>query len=361
MPKVEFVFLSKDYSGYLSRHVCSYAPKSSDMYDRLYLKLPGDFNGYTYCIPFSSGKERDYIIGEDGIPVPRSDNLTTVRLIDRNVKTGRLEVKSALQITRMVPAPSSEIIPFEKSDPKFSKNYDVLVKKESACVREKLFNIQEKADLVYRATTRSDSKYRKIRDKMRGWNSVDFLKAESSCLEFARLIKQERSGSEIFASVAHLPEVSGRGTKCADSGESKAAAEEQGAVGGIDLPQLQSKPKPQPKQLSLPPGSAWNKPLKISSDAKPTIVTMSAWDKPLVVGQVSYATIASSMSGLSLTDGAVGGAKPKRTDEGSRGSVRASVLDARGRIVSQNGEQGASQGRGRGSGRVRGRGKPHVR
>lgn len=236
MGKVEFVFISEHYTGYIARQLYSYGTKSKETYGRLYLKLPDKLNGHTYCIPFSSVKSSDYVTGNRGELIPRADVLTIVRLVGKNHSTSKPEVKSTLQLNRMIPVPESELITFDECNSGFSENYRILVKKEEKCVQDKLQQVREKAEIVHRVMTSSSARHSKMRDKMVGCESVDFLKAEAVCSRFMDLMEEGYSSSEIFGFVSHLPEKSEEFLKQGADGEgtggSQSAEVERGAVGG---------------------------------------------------------------------------------------------------------------------------------
>ena len=362
MGKLKVVFLSEEYISYMVKHCYCFALKSPQNMSRPYILLPEKINGHNYCVPFTSPKPSDYVTNPDGSLSVRGDKLNRMRFVGLNPGTGKNELLFSLVIDRMVPAVESEMILCDFNKRVCSKKKQELLKQQLKCAEQKSECILSGAKLLHSVRTdltNSTQKYMRIRERVTG--CLDFKAAEEACLKYKEHLENGLSRQEILYTVSHLPDMiieekfpGGGSTLVAKTSEAQSA--EQGAVGGGDSSKLQPQPQPKPqhkpqhKPLSLPPGSAWNKPLKFSSETKPPSDTKSAWDKPFTSGQSSYAAIVSGMTSLSLTDGAVGGARPKCPESVSQGNVRAAIVDARGRGrgVNQSHEQSRPKGRGRG-------------
>ena len=363
MGDLRVVFLSREYNRYLLKHCCVHAMKSSENMSRPYLLLPEKINGNIYCIPFSSPKNSDYFVRKDGSRGIKDDMVTRVRLIGSNSETGKCEVLGSLIINKMIPVLESEIHICDFNKRVCGRKVQERLKRQLQGAVEKFPQVIERAELLHKAMTdltNSTPRHRKIRERLTSdaFDVLNFKAAEEACLKYKEHLENGLSRQEILDTVSHLPDIvfderpSG-GSSAPAMKLTEAQAEEQGAVGVGDSSKLQPQPqpKPQPKPLSLPPGSAWNKPLKFSSETKPPSEAKPAWDKPLTSGLSSYASVTSGMAGLSLTDGAVGGARPKCPESVAQGSVRAAIVDARGRGRGVNQSCGQITPKGRGFGR----------
>lgn len=344
MGKVSLVFISDAYTDYMVKHCYSIARKRcAGAFRRPYILLPERINGHLYCVPLTSPKCTDYVKNEDGSLGIRKDCVTRVRLDHKHSKTGELELIGCVFLNKMIPVPESELEFFNPSR-RFTQSYEFLLKLELKVIKEKIGMIVGKSNFIYRIY--SDVSLAKLKEET---EPIEFDKAEAACVKFMESLERGLSREEILATVSHLPDkiVEERlpGGIPVSALSSAVKSEEKGAVGGVEVP------VPQPQK------SAWSKPLKFTGECKPPEKPKSEWDKPLNLGQRTPAGVEESLEGLSLTDGAVGGARPKCPRGYDEGSVRRIVLESRGgrgRSSSQSSGQPTQQvmGRGRGRGRT---------
>ena len=83
---------------------------------RKYLGIVFMQDGFHYYIPFSSPKNSDYIIRQDGTREIRKSIIPIVRMTTTDTATGTLELKGTLKLSNMIPVPFSELTQYRISD-----------------------------------------------------------------------------------------------------------------------------------------------------------------------------------------------------------------------------------------------------
>ena len=155
---------------------------------RKYLGIVFMQDGFHYYIPFSSPKNSDYIIRQDGTREIRKSIIPIVRMTTTDTATGTLELKGTLKLSNMIPVPFSELTQYRISD-EADLHYKQVVMKEYSLITANLPMILKNASVIYRQKTNADKLFADKKAPKYIENTVDFKYAESKCKEFESMDK----------------------------------------------------------------------------------------------------------------------------------------------------------------------------
>ena len=153
---------------------------------RKYLGAVIEKNGFNYYIPFSSPKNSDYNINENGLKTIRKSITPIIRMTSTDSLTGKPELKGTLKIGNMIPVPQSELTPYNITDEQ-DLNYKTIVSKEYAFIKANKLLILRNANNLYNEKTNCDKIFSNGKHRPNYLNStIDFKYAEEKCTEYCK-------------------------------------------------------------------------------------------------------------------------------------------------------------------------------
>lgn len=187
MDNIKIYSVSDSYISYLRGNA-----KLSNVFDnkinirlhtRKYLGAVFSHGEFNYFIPFSSPKDSDYIISNDGSKIIRKSVIPIIRMITKDTVSGVIELKGTLKLNNMIPVPASELIPYDISQ-ETDVNYQQIVQKEWDFIRSNMTMIIKNAQIIYNQKTKCDILYKTEKAPRYLANTVDFRYAEEKCKAF---------------------------------------------------------------------------------------------------------------------------------------------------------------------------------
>lgn len=143
-------------------------------------------DGFYYYIPFSSPKNSDYIIRQDGTREIRKSIVPIVRMTTADTISGALELMGTLKLSNMIPVPPSELTQYRISD-EVDLHYKQVVLKEYSFITANLSMILRNASVIYRQKTNASRLFADKEAPKYIENTVDFKYAESKCRDFEQM------------------------------------------------------------------------------------------------------------------------------------------------------------------------------
>lgn len=140
-------------------------------------------NGFNYFIPFSSPKDTDYTISEDGTKEIRKSIVPIIRMTSKDNVSGEVELKGTLKVNNMIPVPLSELELYNISSEQ-DINYRQIIQKEWVFIRRNKDLIIRNASILYNQKTKVESLFAGKDAPKYLSSTVDFQYAEKKCLEF---------------------------------------------------------------------------------------------------------------------------------------------------------------------------------
>lgn len=153
---------------------------------RKYLGIVFMQDGFHYYIPFSSPKNSDYIIRQDGTREIRKSIVPIVRMTTADTISGTLELMGTLKLSNMIPVPPSELTQYRISD-EVDLHYKQVVLKEYSFITANLSMILRNASVIYRQKTNASRLFADKEAPKYIENTVDFRYAESKCKEYEQM------------------------------------------------------------------------------------------------------------------------------------------------------------------------------
>ena len=232
--KVEFVYLSKDYFSFLSRHFNSSTCLQHYKERRAFIKFPYLLNGHTYCVPLTSPKQGDVYTDSLGRVRTRQSSTHILRIVEnknkddlteirkgRHLKTDFDELKGNVSLCRMMPVPVSEIIPHNPSE-ETRRSYNDLLSIQSRCLEEIYDDFLIKVVELYNMKVGAIPKSEQFLRLEANLPALDFLKAEELCSKYKKCLEQGIPSEKIYDTVvggmSEIPSCStwGESGKCAE-------------------------------------------------------------------------------------------------------------------------------------------------
>lgn len=153
------------------------------LHTRKYLGAVFSHKEFNYFIPFSSPKETDYVIANDGTKTIRKSIIPIIRMVTKDTSSGEIELKGTLKLSNMIPVPESELTPYDISQ-EADANYQQIVQKEWDFIRSNMPMIIKNAQVIYKQKTKADTLFSgtKVPGYLAG--TIDFTYAEEKCKQY---------------------------------------------------------------------------------------------------------------------------------------------------------------------------------
>ncbi len=171
----KFVVISDKYIDYLRRTEPRVMSNKADsrVYHRKYLGIIEKLNGFSYFIPLSSPKTKDYT--KNG--KIKNDSLITIYIKDSKRLYG------TLRFNNMIPVPESEIENYDLNDEGDLK-YKLIVFNELYFVRQNQDKIERTAKNLYEAKKNQDKQAEGQKPLLK--ITLDFEQLESLCTNYRK-------------------------------------------------------------------------------------------------------------------------------------------------------------------------------
>lgn len=124
------------------------------LHTRKYLGAVFSHKEFNYFIPFSSPKDTDYVIANDGTKTIRKSIIPIIRMVTKDTASGEIELKGTLKLSNMIPVPESELTPYDISQ-EADANYQQIVQKEWDFIRSNMPMIIKNAQVIYKQKTKA--------------------------------------------------------------------------------------------------------------------------------------------------------------------------------------------------------------
>lgn len=153
------------------------------LHTRKYLGAVFSHKEFNYFIPFSSPKETDYVIANNGTKTIRKSIIPIIRMVTKDTSSGEIELKGTLKLSNMIPVPESELTPYDISQ-EADANYQQIVQKEWDFIRSNMPMIIKNAQVIYKQKTKADTLFSgtKVPGYLAG--TIDFTYAEEKCKQY---------------------------------------------------------------------------------------------------------------------------------------------------------------------------------
>lgn len=149
MDTLKLYEISEEYISYLrSFDRLVFSAKEEDRnHTRKYLGIVHTINNYDYYIPLSSPKNTDYQIINGKRKIRRS--IVPIIRITAPSDSGEMELKGTLELSNMIPVPSSELSMYDIEN-KPDLSYKSLIYKELLFIRKNRNKIIQYANVLYK-------------------------------------------------------------------------------------------------------------------------------------------------------------------------------------------------------------------
>ncbi len=153
------------------------------LHTRKYLGAVFSHKEFNYFIPFSSPKDTDYVIANDGTKTIRKSIIPIIRMVTKDTASGEIELKGTLKLSNMIPVPESELTPYDISQ-EADANYQQIVQKEWDFIRSNMPMIIKNAQVIYKQKTKAGTLFSgtKVPGYLAG--TIDFTYAEEKCKQY---------------------------------------------------------------------------------------------------------------------------------------------------------------------------------
>jgi protein AbiQ len=141
-------------------------------------------NGFCYFAPFSSPKNSDYSIPENGKRQIRRSIIPIIRMTAKDNVRGQLKLKGTLKLSSMISVPDADLVLYDM-DAEEDTGYKGLITNQWLFIRVNAELIKKNATTLYNQKTKENELFKPPANKP-GYlaSTVDFLYAEKKCSEF---------------------------------------------------------------------------------------------------------------------------------------------------------------------------------
>jgi len=157
--------------------------ENTRLHARKYLGAVFTHGDFKYFVPFSSPKDSDYIISDDGSKTIRKSIIPIIRMTTNDTISGAIELKGTLKLSNMIPVPSSELTAYDilrETD----IGYRQVVEKEWNFIRSNMSLIIKYANILYSQKTKCEILFVGKKAPRYLANTINFQYAEEKCNDF---------------------------------------------------------------------------------------------------------------------------------------------------------------------------------